>query len=134
MLSHKIVVRYADGRIAKGRTTNFNPDAPSFHLIPADGQAADGPLLVEVEKLKAIFFVRDFAGNPKREDRRDFLAGQPQLGRKVEVEFQDGEVIRGFTPDYKHGMRGFFLFPADTESNTQKVFAVSRAVKSVRLL
>ncbi len=134
MPSHKIVVRYTDGRIVKGHTTNFNPEAPTFHLIPADGQPSGQPVLVQVEKLKAVFFVRDFAGNPGRDDRRDFIDGQPQLGHKVEVEFEDGEVLRGFTPDYKHGMPGFFVFPADTESNTQKVFAVSRAVKSVRLL
>ena len=134
MPNHKIVVRYNNGRLVKGCTTNFNPNAPAFTLTPAEAASTAPPEAIDVCLLKAIFFVRDFAGNPGRKDRDSFEARQPYAGRRIEVVFKDGEVLIGSASTYSPTFQGFFVFPADTDSNTLKVFAVNASVRSARWL
>jgi len=134
MYGHKIVARFVDGRVLKGHTTNFSPMGGSF-LLKVEGAKPDAePEVVELNLLKAVFFVRSFAGNSSYRDKKGFPPDRPYEGRRVEVTFTDGEVILGSTPNYDSSMRGFFVFPADPNSNTIKAFAISANVKKVRLL
>jgi len=88
-----------------------------------------------VRRLKAVFFVRDFAGNSQYQERKTYLQGENPGGVKLEVTFADGEVLVGSTPlGYDPKRQGFFLTPADPGSNNLRVFAVSSAVKGVRQL
>ena len=57
----KIVVRYADGTLVKGYTSDFDPDQPCFHVVPGDDSSSQ-VVEVRVDKLKALFFVRSFEG------------------------------------------------------------------------
>lgn len=127
----KVVIRYADGRLVKGYTHDFFPNKPSFHIGagPSDPGAA-----VQVSELKAVFFVKDFAGNPEHTEVKDFAEGQKPSGRKVEVTFHDNEVFVGTTLGYDPGRLGFFLVPVDAGSNNIRVFAVNAAVKNFRYL
>jgi hypothetical protein len=47
------------------------------------------------------------------------------------VEFKDGEILAGYTSGYTPTRVGFFVFPADPESNNEKVFILNRATKKV---
>jgi hypothetical protein len=85
-----------------------------------------------LSQLKAIFFVREFAGDPNRVDSSDFVPGQH--GRKVEVVFEDGEVLRGTTLGYRNDGSGFFVQPADPDSNNMRVFVSPGATRHVQLL
>ncbi len=130
----KIVARYRDGRIIKGHTSNFAPGVHFFHVTPPDAPSGSEPQVIETAQLKAVFFVRTFEGNPGRDDRQHFVEHQPYQGRHIEVTFADGEVMVGATPSYGADMPGFFIFPADTESNTLKVYAVASAVRKVHFV
>jgi hypothetical protein len=127
----RVVARYVDGRILKGFTQNFSPDRPRFHLSPAES-TNNGTIAIQTKDLKAVFFVRDFAGNPAYQEQREF-AQVPQ-GRKVEVTFNDGEVLVGSALGYNKERPGFFFFPADPEGNTLRVFVVTAAVKGVKFI
>jgi len=130
----KIIVRYADGRIIKGYCQDFFPNKPAFHILPAYPEAANENLEVSVKELKGLFFVRDFAGDPKYKEQKTFPAGVKISGRKVEVTFKDGEVMTGSTLGYDSQRPGFFFFPCDPQCNNLKVFVVSRAVNKVRYI
>jgi hypothetical protein len=130
----KIVVRYANGRIIKGYTQNFFPNRPSFHIRPIYPEASNETVEVLVEDLKALFFVRDFTGDPQHRDEKEFPPGVKISGRKVEVAFKDGEVMIGYTLGYDSKRPGFFLFPCDPKCNNEKVFVVSQAVNKVRYI
>lgn len=123
-----VVAHYADGRVAKGQTENFSAARPTFTLMPLDGAKNGEPVVVRLEDLKAVFFVKDFAGDPDYSEWKHFDV--PRLGLRVAVKFTDGEVMVGaklpFTTDH-----GFLLFPADRGSNNEKVFVVSAAVTVV---
>lgn len=132
----KIVVHYADGRLLKGFIQDFYPNKPSFHLLPATTgfSFTDEAVEVWIQDLKAVFFVRDFAGNPAYNERKTFAEGEHPPGRKVRVVFKDGEVMVGSTVGYERQRPAFFLIPADPESNNRSVFVVAAAVTSIRFL
>lgn len=132
MEPRKVVVRYADGRVVKGSTLDFSPNKSSFHLFPV-GTAPTGKLIeVAIHELKAVFFVRDFAGRPQYQERKRFAETERPPGRKVEVRFKDGETLVGHSVGYDPQRPGFILFPADPESNNLSVFVVFAAVQHVR--
>ncbi len=127
----KVVARYSDGRILKGHTHNFSPNRPGFHIYPVGGDTTSEGVKVPVKELKALFFVRDFAGNPRYQEPFEIHEIKPSHGRIVEVEFKDDEVLLGTTTESDLKRTGFFLFPIDPKSNNMKVFVVSAAVRTV---
>lgn len=129
----KVVIRYTDGRVVKGLTQNFFPNKDRFHIRSASTTSED-PIEILIKDLKAIFFVRDFDGNPEYNERKEYTAGEKVHGKIVEVTFMDGEVLVGTTLGYNPNRLGFFVFPADQSSNNIRAFAVMTAVKSVRYL
>jgi hypothetical protein len=127
----KIVVRYADGRIAKGHTADLSPEKPRFHLLGERPAQSTAVAEVLMKDLKAVFFVRDFSGNPEHNERKEFAPGERPPGLKVRVEFLDGEVLVGYTMGYSAARPTFFLTPADPTSNNERVLVVRQAVKDV---
>jgi len=130
----KVVIRYLNGRIIKGFTNDFFPNKPVFHLRPADSKPSDKGVEISVPELKAIFFVKDFAGNPPYNEKKAFGGGPQASGRRVEVIFSDGEVLVGVTLGYDPNRMGFFVTPVDTDSNNLRVFVVSKSVARFRYL
>jgi len=129
----KVVVRYSDGKLLKGFTQDFFPNKEHFHLIPADNPSI-GAIDVSMNDLKAIFIVRDFIGDPLYKERKKYIEEEKPSGRKVEVTFVDGEVLVGSTLGYDPKRQGFFMFPADPQSNSIRVYVISAAVEKVRYL
>jgi len=129
----EVVVRYRNGRVVRGFTQDFFPNKDRFHLFPADKPSGEA-IEVFVQDLKAVFTVRDFLGEPLYKERKRYLEGEKPSGRKVEVTFRDGEVLVGSTLGYDLNRPGFFMFPADPNSNNIKLFVVSSAVEKVRQL
>jgi hypothetical protein len=127
----KVVVRYATGQTLKGTTGDFRPASPRFHLIPSDGSAV---VDVRMAELKAVFFVRDFAGSPERTKLRGFLSAPAETtqGKKVAVLFRDGELVCGYSLTFSPDRAGFFLFPADPASNNLRVYVVNAAAAEVK--
>lgn len=134
MIQNKIVVRYQDGRIIKGHTGDFLPTKPSFHVTLIDASRDARPVDVQIAEVKAIFFVKDFVGNRDRTKKQEFVAGKPVVGRKIRVVFHDGETLVGTTQGYDVTRPGFFVLPADTESNNDRCFVVARATKQVSFI
>ena len=135
MSQNKVVAHYQDGRILKGFTVNFQPTKPTFHLTHPEASPAPEPVKVRVDELKAIFFVKDLAGRSQPAPRRqEFDPGKPVLGRKVRVVFRDGEILVGTTQGYDAKQMGFFVFPADTQTNDERIFVVKEATQQVSFI
>jgi hypothetical protein len=128
----KIVVRYREGRLLKGFTHDFHPSRTQFSLWPSLNSAPSERMYVPTSQLKAVFFVRDFEGNPLYSEDRTFDTGAG--GRRLEVTFADDEVLIGSTLSYRPDGVGFFVSPADSRGNNLRVFVVSSAIRHVRFL
>jgi hypothetical protein len=130
----KAVVRYADGKVVKGFIQNFFPNKDHFHLQPHEKSSGQDMHQIQIKELKAIFFVKDFSGNPAYEERRQFVTSDKPQGRKIEVVFKDGEKLVGSTLGYDPSRPGFFIHPIDDRSNNIRVFVVQSFVDRVRTL
>jgi len=125
----RIVARFRGGQVIRGYTNDFHPSKTHLHLTSEDKPGET--LFLALSQLKAVFFVREFEGDPSRVDRHEF--DNAQYGRRVEVTFEDGEVLRGTTVGYRQGS-GFFVQPADSGSNNMRVFVSPSAALNVRFL
>jgi len=127
----KVIARFMNGNLVKGFTNDFFPNKPSFHL---GMNPSDKGLEVAVQELKALFFVKDFEGNPDHQKKRTFEEGKAYQGRKMAVTFKDGEVIVGTVLSYDKNRPGFFLVPSDEEGNNLRVFIPVPATTEVKFL
>jgi hypothetical protein len=128
-MPNRVIARFRDGRMLKGTTINFRPEAPHFHVLPPDAPYGEGER-VDMKALKAIFFVKDLRGNPLYAERKEFVAS-PGYGRRVLVEFQDGEEMVGVVHALDRHKPGFFLFPGDPASNNERVYAMFEFVRRI---
>jgi len=124
-----VIARFRDGKLLKGTTQDFAPNRKVFHIYEG-GDLSSKAVEVELDQLKAVLYVKDFAGNPRRRDTYSFdkMVGH---GRKAEVIFSDGERIFGFVMGYHADRPGFFLVPADPESNNERIYVLNAAVRSL---
>lgn len=134
MIQDKIVVRFENGKLLKGYINDFHPEKPIFYISSIDSSPGKPPLEVQVYGLKAIFFVKDFAGNPRRKGIQSFSASKSYSGHKIMVNFKDGETLMGTTTDYDPNRPGFFVLPADKESNNKRCFVYRSATKKISLI
>jgi hypothetical protein len=128
MQTNKVIVRFKDGALIKGNTSDFFPSKTRFHINRLDGKIEE----INLEDLKAVFFVKDFEGNkdyPKKYE--DTIHG---AGRKILVEFTDAESITGYALGYSPDRQGFFITPADLTSNNERIFVVKSATRNVNFI
>ena len=134
MIANKIIVKYKDGKIVKGWSTDFGPNKEIFHLHPLEEYGKD-ILEIEISSLKAVFFVKDYKGEKNYKKVRTFK-DQPQgipSQRKIVIIFKDGENFYGTTHSYNPERKGFFVYPIDPKDNNDRVFVINPAVSSVKL-
>ena len=128
MEANKVVVKFKDQKILKGTTSDFFPNKSQFHLKIENGEILD----IKVEDLKAIFFVKDYDGNKDR--KKSYTDEITGTGRKMQVDFSDGESIVGFTLGYSPDRKGFYLTPADAGGNNLRIFVVKSATEKTAFL
>jgi hypothetical protein len=114
---HRVVVHTVEGQVKRGVLQDAELDAVVLGLASQPG--AD-PEIVQTDKVKAIFFMLA-PGEPP----------PPTEGKRVRVTFRDGRQIAGFSPRYTDAGAGFFMIPADTKTNTGRIWVYRSAVKSV---
>lgn len=129
-MEQKIVVHMKDGAIHKGVTQDFSPHSAGFHLLPAEGGGV--PHHIRLEKMKALFWVKDYFGN------RDFVARRrfddTASPRRAVAAFSDGEEIWGTVGEEDESPTGFYFFPADPDDNNVRIFIVRSALRELRLV
>lgn len=129
-MENKIVVHMKDGTIHKGVTHDFDSMLATFHLLPAEGGGV--PMQIEVERMKALFYVKDYMGNRDFVARRQFDEAR-RHGRQAILTFRDGEEMWGaIEPQASEETPGFFFFPSDPEDNNVRVFVVRSSLDRMR--
>jgi hypothetical protein len=129
---HRIVIRYLDGETIRGYSSDFHPSRKQFSVWPSLIAQPDECRVVHLARLKAVFFVKDFDGDPSYSERKTFDV--PPHGRKLEITFLDSEVMVGSTMSYQASGSGFFLLPADPRSNNLRAFIVNGSTRHVRFI
>lgn len=130
MAANRIVARLLDGRTIKGSTSDFVPARDMFHIHTLTGDTVP----VKLADLKAVFFVRDHDGDPRHRESNRFEEGEIVRGRKILVTFRDGETLVGSTQGYTPDRPGFFIIPADPQSNIERCYVVTSSTRDVQVL
>jgi uncharacterized protein DUF6982 len=132
----KLVAHLKDGEVLKGYSRDFVDGAGDFHLMTPDRPVATSRR-IEVDELKAVFFVRSW-GRPAGHVLRRYRFGVGGMardpGRRVVVHFRDGERIWGYVLEEAGPEGGFYLVPADPEDNNRKIFVVSSSLQELQQL
>ena len=129
-MANEVVAHYLDHRVVKGHSLDVDPAKPTFHVRTAHEGVAE----VKLADLKALFFVRDLAGNPGRKDAAALEAADARARGAVpiEIEFADGERLVGLTVRYPPVKPYFFILPADSASNNIRILVNRGAVGAMR--
>ena len=145
-VEHNVVICYLDGSRRRGtlrteeRTsidslldkTDRTLESENAIFCPEGGE----PGKLDLSQAKALYFVKTFEGDDKREKIR-FYANGPEVGLLwVEVQFLDGEVEEGAIHNSIHHLvqNGFFLHPSDPESNNRLLYVNKSAIARYRVL
>lgn len=120
----KVVAHFLDGRLLKGFALNFRPSQRAFLLRPRDAVDVEAAIRIRLADLKALFFVKDFEGDPTYQELAD-TARPTLLERQVSVRFRDGELLRGTSPSLDLGGAGFFVVPMDPRSNNRRIYVTA---------
>jgi hypothetical protein len=115
--AHRVVVHTVEGLVKRGALQDPSLDAPALALAPQPGAPAEE---VPTAKVKAIFFMLSPGEKAPTAE-----------GKRVRVTFRDGRQIAGFSPDYHDDGIGFFMIPADTKTNTGRIWVFRSAVRQV---
>lgn len=128
----KVVAKKKNGSLIKGTTGNFLPSKNIFHVF--SGIKATGDITeVNVDELKAVFFVKKLEGDRKAHDKPRVSSNliHRNIGKNIRVVFHDDEIIEGFSHSLHLDRNGFFMVPSDLESNNERIFVVLSSIKRI---
>lgn len=128
-MQNKVVVHRPAGSLLKGVTNDFFPNKDRFHLTDDSTGEVHEVLLAG---LKAVFFVKGFDGDSSYQERTD--VERVGFGKKIQVDFKDGERLVGYSSGFTKDRQGFYVFPADPQSNNDRIFVITAATKEVCFL
>jgi small nuclear ribonucleoprotein (snRNP)-like protein len=133
MPGQKVVIKYQDGTIIKGWLNNFNPNREVFFVNPLKEYSDKDKLDINMQNLKAIYFVKDFVGDKNYQKVRNFEYYNIDIPsqRRIVVHFKDGEDIYGTSYSYNPTKIGFFVYPIGPMDNNIRIFAINSSIEKV---
>jgi hypothetical protein len=124
----QVVIAHLDGRRTRGYVFDFSALKENCRVFPSQTAQAGQGEIVEIRKLKAIFFLRDTTDEEAAATARPLAVQR----RRIEVFFHDKERLEGTTEAYHKDRLGFFLVPEDPTGKILRVFVVNANVKDVK--
>jgi len=126
-----VVVKYRDGRLFSGYTSDFNASKTSLHVSPA--RSTDEHRYLEFTDLDALFFLEDPQGTDGRDADRVRERGTP-YGRRVALMLPSGEELTGSTLNFNRHGSGVFVYPYESDLGVTRVFVTAGGLRNLRLL
>lgn len=129
----KAVVHFMDGSTLKGYVESGSfLTSGGAEILDREGRLVTVP----VESIKGIYFVRDFEGDAKRQERKVFSSRPRLTGIWIRMTFKDNEILEGLLSNDLLAMEsaGFMVTPPDFYSNNLRVFVPKTALGAVEAL
>jgi len=130
----KVVVALLDRKRERGYVAGFRPFGDGFTLLPAAGPKTGPGRFIDFRTCKAVYFVRSLEGNKAFKENKLTLPPTYRQGRKVSVDYPDGERTVGTTEGFNPSRVGFFMYPADPKSNNTEVFVITGNTDEIRII
>ena len=128
----RAVVRKLGKGLIKGFVDPNGCLASEIEVLDRDGRLVRVPM----SEIKAVFFVRDFDGNPGRAERKIFRSRPRLAGLWVRVTFKDSEVLEALLPNnlLEVDPRGYLVTSPDVYSNNLRIFIPRTALTEMEVL
>jgi hypothetical protein len=129
-MAQKVVAHFIDHAIVKGTSMDVDPGKSRFHVRTEDNQTKE----VDLDQLKALYFVKDFSGKPNYTEAQEAKAGDSRLrgSHQVRLTFLDGEQLSGLMNRYPPNRPFFFVLPIDPASNNLRILVNREAVTGMQ--
>ncbi len=127
----KVVVRLKDGEVLAGFAAR-DEIREDFRILDRRGK----PKNFQLKEVKALFFVKDFQGDPEYQEIRFLNRKQGSDAVWVRIRFGDGETLEGRVENNLHlvAAPGFFLWPSDSETNNECAYIPKEALVEFSIL
>jgi hypothetical protein len=128
----KVIVELQDRKLLRGY---LNPAALAkvefLDLLTPEGEHEQ----LSVEKLRAIYFVRDLSDDINLE-RKSFLSRPKLEGLWVRLRFRDGDQLEGVVPNDLLNLldNGIQITPPDFNANTDRIYVPRPALTELTVL
>ena len=128
----RVVVRKLDKTLVKGFLDPKGYLASEIDMLDQSGRLFHIPM----SEIKGVFFVRDFAGNPDRAERKVFRSRPRLAGLWVRMTFKDNEVLEALLPNklLELDPLGYMVTPPDVYSNNLRIFIPRTALTELEVL
>ena len=128
----KVVAHFIDHQIVKGTSVDVDPSRPRCHINTDDR----GLMEVDLDQVKALYFVKDLGGNAAYDEAQAPSAGDSRLrgSTLIDITFLDGEHLGALTNRYPPRGRLFFVVPMDPQSNNQRILINGDAVAEMKVV
>ena len=130
-MEHKVVVHFLTKDIKKGTAYDFSSESPMMHLLVTDDAGKKLLERINIDLVKAIFFVRTLEGNQLYKEKNEFEPGKTVYGKKLSIEFADTEKIVGYSVNNPSQKKRFFMIPADPNGNNLKILINTDTIKDL---
>jgi len=129
----KVYVRCSDGKLIEGYVS------PHAYLRREGAEVLDRSaeaVTVPYGNIRAIYFVREFEGEPEASHQKTFHSRPKLNGLWVRLEFRGGEIFEGILSNdlLLVGEYGITVTPPDPHANAQKIFVPRQALEKVTVL
>jgi len=127
-MQNDVVAHYLNGNIVKGSSIDVAPGKGFCHI-----RTDEGITKVEFKELKALYFVKDLAGDSKRDDTHEVEQDDMRLrgSRLLEVVFKDDERLVVLCNTFPPKSERFFVLPVDMDSNNKRILINRDAIVSI---
>lgn len=123
----KILIERFDRVMMRGYVQSLPADHDSaLEMLTPEGSA----VLVPLDQIKAVCFVRDLEGPSISSERQEFNSRPKSQGLWVEARFRDGSRLEGVVPNElkEFSPPGYALTPPEIGGNTQRVWIPGSAL------
>lgn len=128
------MAHYLTKEVRKGVAYDFSSESPMLHLVEYSGAGEKAVHKINLSLVKAIFFVKDHEGNSIYKEKNEFEPGKTVYGKKIAVDFHDGETIVGYSISNPVMKKRFFMVPVDANGNNTKIFINTDTIKDLKYL
>ena len=128
----RVVIRKLDKGLVKGFLDPSGYLTNELEVLDRDGRL----IRISMSQVKGVFFVRDFAGNPDRAERKIFRSRPRLAGLWVRMTFKDHEVLEALLPNnlLEIDPLGFLVTPPDVYSNNLRIFIPRTSLTEMEVL
>lgn len=130
---NRVIVSFANGEEKTGKVVVFNTQKKTIHLEIENDDGQTGVQMIQMDDVKKIAFLKKDTASTSNihYETIDQSTFAGPIAFKLNVEFQDGELLIGSAMKYNPEDTGFFFIPLNPADQNERIYVNSQHIKRV---